>query len=230
MKQCPPPFQVPVDNAATANNIFNYKSSAMVDAGRKTITIQPRCIANTKNMCPELLSGGVPCQSNGSCTFNFWNCTSGTQPEGTCTYNMDLLKDMRDVAFLLRSSGQSNNAQIPLNMTTALISDLNRRLEGMSRDDALKFGMQADAWCIGPRRRALQSFHLNVDGDHANVKDRWGTNWSGIHWSQSRWLASIMSKPISSDPAAYGHDCYVQLGCDVGSEWPSVLAELETKV
>lgn len=228
-RECPSPFQVGVDNVAQATNIFRYKSNAIVDAGRRTITLQPLCVANTKNMCPELLSGGAPCRTDGSCTFDFSNCTS-MLPEGVCTYKMDLLKDMRDVAFLLRSSGSSNNAQIPISMTTALISDLSRRLESMGRDDAVKFGMQADAWCIGPRRKALQSFHANIDGDHANVKDRWGTNWSGIHWSQSRWLASVMSKPISAGPSAYGHDCYVKLGCDVGSEWPDVLAEIEQKL
>jgi hypothetical protein len=230
LRTCPPPFSVAVDDPTRATNIFRYKSNAIVDAGRGTITLQPQCIANHKNMCPDLLSGGASCLTNGTCTFDYSNCTTGVQPEGVCVYKMDLLRDMRDVSYLLRSSGSTNNAQVPINMASALIGNLTARLEGMDRSEAVKFGMQADAWCLGPRRKTLEQIHLNDMGDYKTAKDRWGVTWSGIYWSQSEWLASIMAKPITREVGAKGNDCYVQLGCDVGSEWPNVLAELQNKL
>jgi hypothetical protein len=182
------------------------------------------------NMCPELLSGGVPCTQAGKCSSSLGFCATGGVDSPSCTYDIDLLKDMRDVSFLLRSTSNDNQAKFPIRASAVLIRNFNERMQALEARTMVTPEMRADAACMIGNRRFIRTFvnGANVD-DFASIKDVSPdqTDWGPIYWQQAKTFASIMSRPAPKNGdadslLAVGNGCYVLPNC-TSEYWDSTL-------
>ncbi len=229
---CPGPYSqtaLPVVDGVPLRSAFGSRGWTASDS---SVTIVPHCSdpVSVKNMCPELLSGGVPCTQAGKCTSSLGFCATGGVDSPSCTYDIDLLKDMRDVSFLLRSTSNDNQAKFPIRASAVLIQNFNERMQALEARTMVTPEMRADAACMIGNRRFIRTFvnGANVD-DFASIKDVSPdqTDWGPIYWQQAKTFASIMSRPAPKNGdadslLAVGNGCYVLPNC-TSEYWDSTL-------
>lgn len=228
---CSPPDSVLVRNEPGLNPVsyFNFSSPPVVDASRVTVTIFPACSspAELDLMCPRLLSNGRPCTDNATCVLNPGTCVVGGSGRASCTYRLDLIKDMQDLSFLLRSTSRDNQGRFPIPTAGLLAENFADRLMSLDKSAKVTPHMKAEVTQVASRNKALRRFVNEKNwGDYRTLSEvpAWGgpaTDWGPIYWQQARWLAAIMTKD-SAMPSAGGQGnlCYVS---------PNYIAE-ETRV
>ena len=230
---CPGPYSqtaLPVVDGVPLRSAFGSRSWTASDS---SVTIVPHCSdpVSVKNMCPELLSGGVPCTQAGKCTSSLGFCATGGVDSPSCTYDIDLLKDMRDVSFLLRSTSNDNQAKFPIRASSVLIQNFNDRMKALGRSATTLVTpeMRADAACMIGNRRFISTFVNGTEvNDFRSIRDVSPdvTDWGPIYWQQGQLYASIMSRPGPTNPHqtdfAVGNQCYVLPNC-TSEYWDSTL-------
>lgn len=228
---CPGPHSQTALSVVDGTPLRSAFGSRNWTASESSVTIVPQCSdpPTLKNMCPQLLSGGVPCTQAGKCSSSIGFCTPGGSDSPKCTYDIDLLKDMRDVSFLLRSTSNDNQAKFPIRATAALIQNFNDRMKALGKETMVTPEMRADAACMIGNRRFIRTFVNGTEvDDFRSIRDLSPeqTDWGPIYWQQGKLYASIMSRPgptnTSQTDFAVGNKCYVLPNC-TSEYWDSTL-------
>jgi len=212
----------------------NKDRSTRVSIGPTRVEVFPSCTylpsspgapshnLELRNMCPALRSGGVDCVTANTCRFSASSCplTAAHRYDdasafvGRCEYDIDLLKDARDVSYLLRSTAGSGTSQLPVAAAAALIDNWTRRMQAKAEAGTpVTRAAQANAWCMATQQRTLGSLQLAPGQDYRNVRDPFGEHWGPIYWRQLEWLTALMTRP-GSDAQGEGEACIVDQNCN----------------
>lgn len=217
---CSPPNSVVVRNETgfSPASFFIFSTPPVVDASSATVTIFPACSspAELDLMCPRLLSNGSPCTENGKCVLNPGTCVVGGSGKASCTYSLDLIRNMQDLSFLMRSTSRDNQGRFPIPTAGQLAKNFGDRMLAMDKSTKVTPHMKAEVSQVVSKKKALRGFVNEKNwGDYASMSEvpAWGgnpTDWGPIYWEQARWLAGIMTKDSGMPSAGgQGNTCYV---------------------
>jgi len=213
----------------------NKRRSDRVRIGSSSVEVFPSCAylpmslgssthtLELRNMCPALLSGGVDCRTAGTCRFEANTCAPSSSARfdqnsastGRCVYNLDLVKDGRDVSYLLRSTAGAGTSQFPVSAAAALVDNWTERMkQKASAATPVTRAAQANAWCMATQQRTLGSLQLaEGEQDYRRVRDPFGDNWGPIYWRQLEWLTALLTRP-TNDVTGEGESCIVEQNCN----------------
>lgn len=212
------PCQPPDSVSITSSPVSYFSFSTRPQETPATVTLFPACSspASLDLMCPKLLSNGRPCTENGTCSLNPGSCVAGGSGRASCTYNVDLIKNMQDLSFMLRSTSRDNQGRFPIPTAGVLAKDFGDRMMALPASTKVTPHMKADVSQVVSKNKTLRGFVNEKNwGDYRSMAEvpAWGgepTDWGPIYWEQAKWLVGIMSKD-SAMPSNFGqgNSCYV---------------------